>query len=122
MLANAELANIEELTLKLEVYKVLLGLSDLKPGELPDETQCRLGRWYYEGEGRAAFSRLPGYREMEAPHKAVHDEARQAVERYRSGDIAGALAALTRMEDANLTVMAGMERILQSGQQGMARK
>ena len=122
MLANAELANIEELTLKLEVYKVLLGLSDLKPGELPDETQCRLGRWYYEGEGRAAFSRLPGYREMEAPHKAVHDEARQAVERYRSGDIAGALAALTRMEDSNLTVMAGMERILQSGQQGMARK
>ena len=30
-LANAELANIEELTLKLEVYKVLLGLSDLTP-------------------------------------------------------------------------------------------
>src|SRR5574343_513441 len=114
-LANAELANIEELTLKLEVYKVLLGLSDLKPGELPDETQCRLGRWYYEGEGRAEFSRLPGYREMEGPHKAVHDQARQAVECYRSGDFAGALDALTRMEEANLTVMAGMERILAQG-------
>ncbi|KAB2925857.1 MAG: chemotaxis protein [Dechloromonas sp.] len=116
MLAAAELANIEELTLKLEVYKVLLGLSDLQPADLPDETQCRLGRWYYEGEGRTAFAGLPGYREMEAPHKAVHDEARQAVARYRSGDIAGALAALTRMEEANLTVMAGMERILQRGQ------
>lgn len=114
-LANAELANIEELTLKLEVYKVLLGLSDLKPGDLPDETECRLGRWYYEGEGRAEFSRLPGYREMEAPHKAVHDQARQAVARYRSGDLTGALDALTRMEDANLTVMAGMERILAQG-------
>jgi len=114
-LANAELANIEELTLKLEVYKVLLGLTDLRPGDLPDETQCRLGRWYYEGEGQAEFSRLPGYREMEAPHKAVHDQARQAVERYRSGDLAGALTALTRMEEANLTVMAGMERILAQG-------
>ncbi|MDE2439611.1 MAG: CZB domain-containing protein [Betaproteobacteria bacterium] len=114
-LANAELANIEELTLKLEVYKVLLGLSDLKPNELPDETQCRLGQWYYEGEGRAEFSRLPGYREMEAPHKAVHDQARQAVERYRNGDFAGALDALTRMEEANLTVMSGMERILAQG-------
>ncbi len=114
-LANAELANIEELTLKLEVYKVLLGLSDLKPDALPDETQCRLGRWYYEGEGRTEFSRLPGYREMEAPHKAVHDQARQAVERYRSGDLAGALAALTKMEKANLTVMSGMERILAQG-------
>ncbi|HJV92319.1 MAG TPA: methyl-accepting chemotaxis protein [Azonexus sp.] len=114
-LANAELANIEELTLKLEVYKVLLGLSDLKANELPDETQCRLGRWYYEGEGRAEFSRLPGYRDMEAPHKAVHDQARQAVTRYRSGDLTGALDALTRMEQANLTVMAGMERILAQG-------
>ncbi|WP_374481573.1 CZB domain-containing protein [Zoogloea sp.] len=111
-LANAELANIEELTLKLEVYKVLLGLSDLQPRDLPDETQCRLGRWYYEGEGRTEFSRLPGYRDMEAPHKAVHDLARQAVERYRGGDLSGALDALARMEEANLTVMAGMERIL----------
>lgn len=111
-LANVELANIEELTLKLEVYKVLLGLSDLTPTQLPDETECRLGRWYYEGEGHAEFSRLPGYREMEAPHKAVHDQARLAVKRYRSGDFSGALDALTRMEEANLTVMAGMERIL----------
>ncbi len=114
-LAYAELANIEELALKLEVYKVLLGLSDLGPDALPDETQCRLGRWYYEGEGKAEFSRLPGYREMEGPHKAVHDHARQAVERYRGGDPAGALEALTRMEQANLTVMAGMQRILASG-------
>ncbi|WP_280516635.1 methyl-accepting chemotaxis protein [Aromatoleum petrolei] len=114
-LANAELANIEELTLKLEVYKVLLGRSDLQPAQLPDETQCRLGRWYYEGEGRAEFSRLAGFREMEMPHRAVHDHARQAVERYRAGDLPGALQALTRMEEANLTVMAGMERLLQSG-------
>jgi methyl-accepting chemotaxis protein len=114
-LANAELANIEELTLKLEVYKVLLGLSDLAAEDLPDETQCRLGRWYYEGEGKAEFSRLPGYREMETPHRAVHEHARQAVERYRCKDFAGALEALTRMETANLKVMDGMQHILASG-------
>ncbi len=114
-LANAELANIEELTLKLEVYKALLGLSNLGPADLPDETQCRLGRWYYEGEGKAEFSRLPGYRDMEGPHKAVHDYARRAVERFRAGDYTGALDALTRMEEANLTVMEGMQRILASG-------
>ncbi|HJV07723.1 MAG TPA: CZB domain-containing protein [Chromobacteriaceae bacterium] len=111
-MANAELANIEELTLKLEVYKVLLGLSDLQPNDLPDETQCRLGRWYYVGEGKTEFSRLPGFREMEAPHRAVHDQARRAVGCYRNHDLPGALEALTRMEEANLTVIAGMERIL----------
>jgi len=116
--ASAELANVEELLLKLEVYKVLLGLSGLAPEALPDETECRLGRWYYEGEGKAGFSRLPGYREMEGPHKAVHDHARQAVARYRRGDPDGALQALTRMEEANLAVMRGMQQILSGGQAG----
>ena len=114
-LAKVELANIEELALKLEVYKVLLGLSDLRPQDLPDETECLLGQWYYEGEGRAEFARLPGYREMEAPHQAVHGQARLAVECYRQGDADGALRALGRMEEANLTVMAGMERMLAQG-------
>ncbi len=113
MLANAESANIEELTLKLEVYKVLLSLSDLGPDELPDETHCALGRWYYEGEGRDTFQTLPGYREMEAPHKEVHDSARHAVARCREGDFPGALDALTRMEQANLTVMGGMGQMLE---------
>ena len=111
-LANAELANIEELTLKLEVYKVLLGLSQLRPEELPDETQCRLGQWYYEGEGRAEYANLPGYRDMEKPHRAVHVHARQAVANYHAGDFTGALEQLTRMEEANLVVMAGMDRML----------
>ncbi len=112
LLANVELANIDELALKLEVYKVFLGLSTLRPEELPDETQCRLGRWYYEGEGKAHFARLPGYAEMETPHKAVHDHARRAVERFYARDADGALAALMAMEQSNLTVMAGMKRML----------
>ena len=58
---------------------------------------------------------------METPHKAVHDYARQAVERYRAGDFPGALEALTRMEESNLTVMAGMERILTAGAEQAAR-
>jgi methyl-accepting chemotaxis protein len=113
-LANAELANIEELTLKLEVYKVLLGLSATQPDDVPDETQCLLGRWYYEGEGKAQYSTLAGYREMETPHKAVHMEAKKAIQCYRAGQIAEALLALTRMEQANLTVMTGMGKILAS--------
>jgi len=115
LLSNVELANIEELTLKLEVYKVFMGTSDITPEALPDYTACRLGRWYYDGEGKVHFSGLPGYRDMEAPHKAVHENARLAVERFRSGDRQGALRALTEMEQANRTVMAGMERILRAG-------
>ncbi|NMG66583.1 chemotaxis protein [Azoarcus indigens] len=111
-LANVELANLEELGLKLEVYKVLLGLSDLRPDALPDETACRLGRWYYDGEGKARYARLPGYAALEQPHREVHQHARRALELHYAGKPAAALAALAAMEQANLTVMAGMARML----------
>ncbi|QID17434.1 chemotaxis protein [Nitrogeniibacter mangrovi] len=115
MLANVELANIEELTLKLEVYKVFLGISDLRPEALPDETECRLGRWYYDGEGRARFARLPGYAALETPHRAVHAHARRALELHYAGRTAAALEALAAMEAANLTVMEGLAHMLSAG-------
>jgi methyl-accepting chemotaxis protein len=112
LLANVELANIEELTLKLEVYKVFLGISQLRPEELPDDTECRLGQWYYDGEGKARFARLPGYAALEKPHKAVHEHARRAVELHYAGQTEAALQALSAMEEANMTVMGGIAQML----------
>ena len=121
MLSNVELANIEELSLKLEVYKVFMGVSRITPDDLPDFTACRLGQWYYDGEGKSYFSALPGYREMEEPHKAVHVNAKKAVQLYYAGDYAGALGALAAMEKSNLTVMSGMDKMLQGQGSGELR-
>ncbi|MDX9707195.1 MAG: methyl-accepting chemotaxis protein [Azospira sp.] len=115
LLSGIELADIEELTLKLEVYKVFLGVSKIRPEDLPDDTQCRLGQWYYDGEGKEYFSRMPGYAALEAPHRAVHERARRAVSLHYAGDPAGALEALEAMEQANLTVMHGIERMVEVG-------
>ncbi len=112
LLANVELANLEELSLKLEVYKVFLGLSRLRPEQVPDETECRLGRWYYDSEVKARFARLPGYGALESPHRAVHQRARQALALYYDGRTEEALQALAAMETANQTVMAGMGPML----------
>ncbi len=120
LLSNVEHANIEELQLKLEVYKVFMGQSPIRPEDLPDETQCRLGQWYYSDEAKANLSRLPGYREIEDPHRAVHVQARLAVALYREGRLDDALVALRAMEAANLTVMNGVERILE-GTRNQAR-
>ncbi len=116
LVSNIELANLQELALKLEVYKVFMGISPISAESLPDYSACRLGKWYYDGEGKSQFAGLPGYREMEAPHKAVHTNAFNAVQLFRSGDLTGALAALTAMETANLTVIAGLENILLANQ------
>ena len=42
-----------------------MGLSNLTAEQLPDHTECRLGQWYYAGEGKASFSKSSGYREMD---------------------------------------------------------
>ncbi|WP_261379443.1 CZB domain-containing protein [Denitratisoma sp. DHT3] len=114
MISHAELANLQEIGLKFAVYQVFMGKAQLDPDDLLDHTTCRLGQWYYDGDGKERFSRLPGYREMEDPHKAVHQNAAQAVRLYQAGDMPGALAALAAMESANLTVMSHMRRMLEA--------
>jgi len=44
-----------------------------------DHTQCRLGRWYYEGAGRDKFGNLSAYRQLEQPHATVHSAVREAL-------------------------------------------
>ena len=111
LLSNVELANLEELMLKLEVYKVFLGISHLRPEDIPDETQCRLGQWY-AGEGRERFAGLRGYADLESPHRAVHQHARRAVELYYASGLEAGLTELKAMEQSNLVVMSGMSRML----------
>jgi len=112
ILANVELANIDELELKLEVYKVFFGISDTMPEDFPDEQHCRLGQWYYQGDGRELFANMPDYRAMEDPHKAVHDQAVNAIRYYRANQLEQALDALNAMENANHTVMRGLNAML----------
>lgn len=114
LLSNIELANLQEIGLKLEVYKVLMGIAKTPVEAFIDETQCLLGQWYYEGDGREKFSELSGYREIEAPHKDVHVYARKAVELYYADNFSAALDALSSMERANLTVMRGIRSMLQA--------
>nr|WP_275848919.1 CZB domain-containing protein [Sulfurimonas sp. SAG-AH-194-I05] len=33
---------------------------------------CRLGKWYYEGDGNIHFSNTQSYQKLEQPHEIVH--------------------------------------------------
>jgi hypothetical protein len=109
-----ELAKMDHLLYKFRVYQVIFGLSDEDLGSFADHRSCRLGKWYYEGEGKACFSALPGYREIEAPHIKVHEAALAALKAYRGGDEATVVKSLAGMEQASLAVMNGLERMAQS--------
>ena len=110
-----ETAKFDHLVYKFEIYKVFLGITQKRAGDFAGHTACRLGKWYYEGEGHGCFSKLPGYREVEPAHKAFHDSGAKAVECFHAGDTEAGLEAAMNMERASLTVLSELERMAAMG-------
>lgn len=62
-----------------------IGLERKGQGEEADaiqvsHTNCRLGKWYYEGTGKSTFSHTYAYRELESFHIDVHKNVQLAME------------------------------------------
>lgn len=92
-----------------------MGISDKKADDFASDKTCRLGRWYYEGDGRNCFSKLDGYQAMEAPHQRVHQFGREAISRLLGGDFSAGAEQLTRMEEASMEVLSCLSRMAASG-------
>ncbi len=112
LLSEIELANLEELEIKLTVYQVLAGLSDRTAASLPDETQCRLGQWYYSGGGAEQYAGHMDFRALEKPHQLVHVYAREAISAHWQNRPVDALKAMDAMEINNLDVMTRLRRLI----------
>jgi len=95
---------------------VLMGISPKHAADFASHTGCRLGKWYYEGEGHECFSKLQGYKEVESPHKAVHHHGVLAVEQFEAGNISDALANLSEMENASMQVLQDLDQMAASGE------
>ncbi len=112
-----ELAKTDHLVYKFNVYQVLMGVSNKGLDDFADHTMCRLGKWYYEGEGHACFSQLPGYRELEEPHRAVHRHALEALAQFTDDNIGLAIKELEGMEQSSLKVLEFLENMALSAEQ-----
>ncbi|MCP5278962.1 MAG: CZB domain-containing protein [Thiobacillus sp.] len=110
-----ETAKVDHLVYKMEVYKVFLGISDKQESDFASHTACRLGKWYYEGDGRSCFSRLPGYAEVESPHMAVHAHGVQAIRHYHAGEYDAGQLELGKMEAASMLVLQNLETMAVNG-------
>jgi|AntDeeMinimDraft_5_1070356.scaffolds.fasta_scaffold02328_6 hypothetical protein len=116
LLSELELANLEELEIKLTVYQILAGLIDRDADSLPDETECSLGQWYYQGNGNKQFAGQMSFRAIEEPHRLMHVYAKNAVQAHHEGRSEDALKALEAMEANNLNVMERLRRVVSAGQ------
>ena len=90
---------------KFDVYKVLLGISDKTISDFADHTMCRLGQWYYQGEGASKYTEHAAFKQLEKPHSDVHHHGFNALEAYNNGDLTIASRELALMEKASMEVV-----------------
>ncbi len=75
-------------------------------------TECRLGKWYFEGYGAKHYSHLPSFRNLDEPHKMVHQSGRDALKAGLAGNTKEMLRHLQIMEDASLKVVNCIDQLL----------
>jgi uncharacterized coiled-coil protein SlyX len=111
-----EVAKLDHVKFKFEIYKAFMGLKDVAAADVADHRRCRLGAWYSSAEVRDRPSGLPGYRDIDAPHAAMHRAAGEALDAVRGGGMQVAVDAIGRMEDASMALAEALERIASAGE------
>jgi len=112
-----ELAKMDHLIFKFKVYGDVMTGSREFLDHLLDHTQCRLGKWYYEGEGVDCYSRLPSYPNIEAPHQRMHDASQRVSRALREGDSKQVIKGIDDMETASMEVLQALEKLGREGQE-----
>lgn len=111
-----EVAKIDHILYKFEIYKVFMGISERTADSFATHTACRLGKWYFEGEGKDCFSKLDGYAAIANPHQSFHQYGREAVAAFRAGEPLRGMEWVTKLEASSMAVLAGLERIAVAGE------
>lgn len=96
---------LDHVVWKTEVYQRIWKKTNRAISAFADHTSCRLGHWYYEGEGAKNYQSLEAFRAIEAPHKQVHQNGIAALEFMESGDFERGCEALEKMERASQAVI-----------------
>ncbi len=87
---------------KHQVYKLI---QEQRFGDTVNaHTECRLGKWYFEGEGKKRYQGMRSFQQLDVPHKAVHQSGREALAAGQRGDFATMQQALLQMEQASQQV------------------
>jgi hypothetical protein len=111
-----EVAKIDHILYKFEIYKVFMKISDRNADSFSSHTGCRLGKWYFEGEGKECFSRLDGYQAVANPHQSFHQNGKEAVSAFRAGEPLRGMEYVAKMEADSMAVLAALECIAVAGE------
>ncbi len=107
------LAKLDHILWKVNTY--YSALTKEEQFKFVDHHNCRLGKWYYEGDGYKSFSTTPHYSKLEAPHATVHNGTHKVFDLMvqENVDLDALVSAFKEMEDGSDDVFKILDQILQ---------
>lgn len=98
-------AKMDHIVWKLDVYQAMLAMSNKSVEDFANHKDCRLGQWYFQGEGAELYSHHSAFKQLEEPHKQVHDHGLLALKSMKEGNTTQAVKSLASMEGASVEVI-----------------
>ena len=106
------LAKLDHILWKVNTY--YSAVTKKEQFKFVDHHNCRLGKWYYEGDGKENFSKKPSYSRLETPHSIVHNGTHKVFELMleENLNIDALVNAFKEMEKGSDAVFVGLDKIL----------
>lgn len=110
------LAKLDHVLWKVNTY--LSAVTRKEQFAFVDHHNCRLGKWYEQGEGAQFFKQTPSYGALETPHSIVHNTTHKIFDLLHSESIGSdkMVRAFEEMEHASDGVFTTLDRMLQEKQ------
>lgn len=115
------LAKLDHVIWKINTY---LSILEGKPAfNFVSHHNCRLGKWYYQGDGFQNFSHLHSYKTMESDHAKVHDGTKRIFDYLDHVDenMERIIEGANEMEKASEGVFQGLDEILKEKKSSSVR-
>ncbi len=102
----------EHLLWKWWLYNYVLGYHRMDEAEWTDHHQCRLGKWYDAMRHVERVSSLPAFRKLEAPHRQIHERAKEICRLIEQGRRQEAEAMLKAIEQHSHQVVDLLDQLV----------
>lgn len=107
------LAKLDHIIWKVNTY--LSAITHKEQFNFVDHHNCRLGKWYYEGEGADFFKKTASYPALETPHSIVHNSTHKIFDMLKTEGVGSDhfVKVFEEMEHASDGVFSTLDRMLQ---------
>ena len=106
------LAKLDHILWKVNTY--YSAITKEEQFKFVDHHNCRLGKWYYEGDGKESFSKTSHYSKLENPHAIVHNGTHKVFDLIieENIDFNALIKAFEEMERGSDSVFSMLDKIL----------